>query len=262
LHPGLCDCCDYWTVSDAVVECETVPLLPVIVSENVPRCEFRAVVTLRTDEPEPATLAGANDEVAFLGNPVTLSATDPVNPFKDPTVTVYVVDPPRGTVAEIGVTATVKSGGAGVVTVRVTVVECVAAVPVPVTVIVYVPPGVVALVAMLKVELPPLEIEAGVKVAVAPAGRPVADRVTACETPFVIAVEMVTSGAVFPCSTVTDVGLAPMEKSSAGGGCALTQFGSVKEPMRVRQLKVPFAGSYSLVNQKVQSSTGSTASIE
>ena len=32
--------------------------------------------------------------------------------------------------------------------------------------------------------------------------------------------------------------------------------------MRVRQLKVPFAGSYSLVNQKVQSSTGSTAIIE
>src|SRR3954463_12526165 len=101
LRPGLCDRCDYCTVSDAVVECETVPLVPVIVSENVPRWEFRAVVTLRTDEPEPATLAGANDEVAFLGNPVTLSATDPVNPFKDPTVTVYVVDPPRGTVAEV-----------------------------------------------------------------------------------------------------------------------------------------------------------------
>jgi len=245
-----------------VVECDTVPLVPVIVSVNVPRCEFRATVTLRTEDPEPATLAGANEDVAFLGSPVTLSATEPVKPFSEPTVTVYVVEPPRPMVLEGGVTETLNSGGAGVVTVSVTVVECVAAVPVPVTVTVYVPPGVVVLVAMLNVALPPLEIDAGVNVAVAPAGSPLADNVTACEAPLVIAVEMVTSGAVFLCSTVTDAGDALMEKSSAGGGCALTQFGSVKDPTRVRQLKVPFAGSYSLVNQKVQSSTGSTASIE
>jgi len=243
-----------------VVECDTVPLVPVIVSVNVPRCEFRATVTLRTDEPEPATLAGANDDVPFLGTPLTLSATEPVKPLSEPTVTVYVVDPPRPIVCEAGAAEMLKSGGAGVVTVSVTVVVCVAAVPVPVTVTVYVPPGVVVLVAMLKVALPPLEIDAGANVAVAPAGRPLADRVTACETPFVIAVEMVTSGAVFPCSTLTDAGDALMEKSSAGGGCAFTQFGSVNEPTRVRQLNVPFAGSYSLVNQKVQSSVGSTLS--
>ena len=130
------------------------------------------------------------------------------------------------------------------------------------TVTVYVPPGVVALVAMLRVALPPLEMDAGVNVAVAPAGSPLADRFTVCATPLVIAVEIVTSGAVFPCSTLTEVGLALMEKSSAGGGGAATQFGNVNEPMRVCQLKVPFAGSYSLVNQKVQSSTGSTAIIE
>ena len=32
--------------------------------------------------------------------------------------------------------------------------------------------------------------------------------------------------------------------------------------MRVFQLKAPFAGMYSVVNQNVQSSAGSTASIE
>src|SRR5947209_7304307 len=102
---------------------------------------------------------------------------------------------------------------------------------------------------MLSVALAPLEMDAGVKVAVAPAGKPLTDRFTACEAPLVTAVEIVTSGAVFPCSTLTAVGLAAIAKSSAGGGAAFTQFGSVNDPMRVRQLKVPFAGSYSLVNQ-------------
>src|SRR5256885_3691787 len=131
-----------------------------MVSGNVPRCELLAAVTVRTDDPDPAMLAGLNDEVAFLGRPVTLNATVPVKPFTAVTGTVYDVEPPRTTVCDVGLTAMVKSGGAGVVTVRVTVVECVAAVPVPVTVTVYVPPGVVVLVAMLKVEPPPLEIEA------------------------------------------------------------------------------------------------------
>jgi hypothetical protein len=36
----------------------------------------------------------------------------------------------------------------------------------------------------------------------------------------------------------------------------------LNEAIRVRQLKVPFAGMYSFVYQKVQSSLGSTAIIE
>jgi hypothetical protein len=41
----------------------------------------------------------------------------------------------------------------------------------------------------------------------------------------------------------------------------VVQLGSVKELMRVLQLKLPDAFRYSVVYQKVQSSTGSTPSM-
>ena len=65
----------------------------------------------------------------------------------------------------------------------------------------------------------------------------------------------------WPCWIESALGFAEMEKSLVGGGVA-GQPGSLKEPMRVFQLKVPLLGMYSLVTQKVQSSLGSTASIE
>jgi len=91
LHPGAplrSDSRRYCTVSVVVAECDTVPLVPVTVSVNVPRCEFRATVTVSVDVPEPVTLAGANDDVPFLGTPLTLSPTEPVKPLSEPTVTV------------------------------------------------------------------------------------------------------------------------------------------------------------------------------
>ena len=48
------------------------------------------------------------------------------------------------------------------------------------------------------------------------------------------------------------VGDAATEKSG------VPQPASLKLPIRVRQLKIPLAGMYSLVNQNVQSSLGST----
>ena len=45
-------------------------------------------------------------------------------------------------------------------------------------------------------------------------------------------------------------------------GAVPPQEGNLNEPMRVCQGAPPVVGMYSLVNQKVQSSTGSTASIE
>ena len=62
-----------------------------------------------------------------------------------------------------------------------------------------------------------------------------------------------------PCCTDWLAGLGVMEKSFAA---AAPQPGNLNEPMRVFQLNAPFAGMYSVVNQNVQSSAGSTASIE
>ena len=47
-----------------------------------------------------------------------------------------------------------------------------------------------------------------------------------------------------------------------GGGGGPPQLGNLKEPIRVRQLKVPLAGMYSVVYQNVQSSLGSTLMLE
>jgi hypothetical protein len=67
----------------------------------------------------------------------------------------------------------------------------VAVVPVPVMVNGYVPGGVVADVETVSVELAPAVTAVGLKLALAPAGRPAADRVTVCGEPDVTAVLMV-----------------------------------------------------------------------
>ena len=59
-----------------------------------------------------------------------------------------------------------------------------------------------------------------------------------------------------PCVTETLVGLALIEKSFGGG--VPPQFGNLKVPTRVLQLKAPLAGMNSFVYQNVQSSVGST----
>ena len=70
-----------------------------------------------------------------------------------------------------------------------------------------------------------------------------------------------------PWSTARLLGLAEIEKSFAGGGggggggCD-EQLGNSNDPMRVRQLKLPFADRYSVVYQNVQLSEGSTAMLE
>src|SRR5207237_634156 len=98
---------------------------------------------------------------------------------------------------------------------RVTAVVCVAEVPAPVTVIVYVPAGVVADVANVSREDPPELIGFVANVAVVPAGMPLALSVIDCALPEVRTVEMVEVPEL-PAVTLTEVGLAEMEKSLAG----------------------------------------------
>jgi hypothetical protein len=106
---------------------------------------------------------------------------------------------------------------------------------------------------MVIVELPPAATEAGLKDAVAPEGSPLAEKLTVSAVPRVSVVEMV-EVPDWPCWMESAFGLAEMEKSLAGVG--VPQPGNLNEPMRVFQLKLPLLGMYSVVYQKVQSSTG------
>ncbi len=90
--------------------------------------------------------------------------------------------------------------------------------------------------------------------AVTPLGSPDALRVVAELNPFKLVMVMVLVP-LEPCVTVNEVGEAPMEKS---GVAVVPQLGNLKFAIRVFQLKLPVVFMYSSVNQKVQSSTGST----
>ena len=140
------------------------------------------------------------------------------------------------------------------VTVRLTGVLCVALGAVPVTLSVYVPAAAVPAFTV-SVEEPPVVTAVGFNEAEAPEGTPETLRLMVSADPLTSVVLMVEVPWAF-CASVRLLGLALIEKSLAGGGPP--QFGSLKEPMRVLQLKLPVAFRYSLVYQKVQSSTGST----
>jgi hypothetical protein len=90
--------------------------------------------------------------------------------------------------------------------------------------------------------------------AVTPLGRPEALSVVAELNPFKLVIVIVLVP-LPPCVTVTDDGAAPIVKS---GVDVVPQPGNLKFAMRVFQLKLPVVFMYSSVNQKVQSSTGST----
>jgi hypothetical protein len=106
----------------------------------------------------------------------------------------------------------------------------------------------------VSVDVPAPVMLAGLKDAEAPAGRPLTDRFTVCAEPDVTAVEIVDEP-LPPWVTDTVDGLADIEKSFV---TVPPQLGNLNDPIRVDQLNAPLAGMYSLVNQNVQSSLGST----
>ena len=120
----------------------------------------------------------------------------------------------------------------------------------PVIVIVLVP--VVAVLLAVKVRTLVDVVGFVPKLAVTPAGKPEADNVTLPVNPPVGFTVMVLVP-LPPWVTVTLVGEAESEKSGAA-----PHPGNLKLAMRVFQLNVPLVFIYSLVYQKVQSSTGST----
>jgi hypothetical protein len=72
-----------------------------------------------------------------------------------------------------------------------------------------------------------------------------------------IEVKVIVELVVPPFTTLTEVGLADIEKSGCG---AEPQLANLSDPMCVDQLKVPLVFSYSVENQNVQSSLGSIRS--
>lgn len=99
-----------FTTNVTFAECDRVPLVPVMVSVELPVGVEVAVAMLREEDPEVLMEAGLKVAVAPEGRPLALSAMDPVNPFCATAVTVYVVLPPVITVWELGVAEIVKSG--------------------------------------------------------------------------------------------------------------------------------------------------------
>src|SRR5439155_2423556 len=156
---------------------------------------------LIVDAPPAVTDAGLKLTVVPAGWPLALRLTV----WAEPLVTaVEIVEPPlapSATVTLLGLAASEKSDATGAVTVRLTVVECVALVPVPVTVIGYAP-GVALPVMISMADEPPAVTDAGLKFADAPGGNPLALKVTDCAEPLVTAVLIVVPP-LEPCTTFT-----------------------------------------------------------
>jgi hypothetical protein len=69
-----------FTTKLTVVVCVKLPLVPVIVSVDVPTGVLPVVVTVNVELPVPVTVPGEKAAVAPAGNPLTLSAMEPEKP--------------------------------------------------------------------------------------------------------------------------------------------------------------------------------------
>jgi hypothetical protein len=76
------------TVSVTPAVCVRVPLVPVMVTVELPVGVLAVVVMVRVELPPGVIDAGLNVGVAPAGRPVALKLTTPVNPFKAAALTV------------------------------------------------------------------------------------------------------------------------------------------------------------------------------
>jgi hypothetical protein len=100
---------------------------------NVPRAVRVVVFTVRVEVPRALTEDGLKVAVAPAGSPLKDSVTCPVKPTGEETVIVYVVELPRLTDPDAGLTERAKSRGGGLTT-SVTEVERASPPPLPVIV--------------------------------------------------------------------------------------------------------------------------------
>ena len=238
-----------FTVRVMVVVWVKLPEVPVTVTVAVPVVAVVLAVNVRLLV--PVVLAGLKVAVTPAGNPDADKLTLPLKPLLGLTVMVLLAVLPCVTETLAGDAESVKFGAA--FTVSVTVVVWLRLPEVPVIVTVAVPVVAVALAVSVKLLVP--VVLAGLKLAVTPAGRPDAERLTVPVNPLT-GFTVIVLDPLLPWVTETLVGDAESEKS---GVAAAPQLANLKLAMRVFQLKEPVVFMYSVVYQKVQSSTGSTA---
>lgn len=203
-------------VSEMVVLCETPPPLALIVIVDVPAAAVLLAVKVRVELPEPGAAmdVGLNAAVTPEGSPLAESDTAELKPPEIVVEIVLVPELPAATERLVGDALTEKSGVAVAETVRETVVLCETPPPLALIVIVDVPVAAVLLAVNVSVELPEpgAAMDAGLKLAVTPAGNPLAESDTAELKPPDTVVETVVV-LVPPCTTDTVVGDALRAKS-------------------------------------------------
>jgi hypothetical protein len=75
------------TANVTVVEWLSVPLVPVMVTVELPTGVLPLVVTVIVDDPDPLTDVGLNVAVAPVGSPLAVKTVLPANPPEGVTVT-------------------------------------------------------------------------------------------------------------------------------------------------------------------------------
>lgn len=221
---------DPGTVSVTVVVFVRLPDVPVTVMGNVP--DAADAPTINAKRLEVVELVGANVAVTPVGRPEAENATLPVNPPVGVTVTTLLPLAPLAIVMLLGAAESVKFAELVPVTVRLTVVDAVSEPEVPVTVTVVVPVAAVALATNVSALV--VVAVAGLKFAVTPDGKPVADSTTLPLNPFFGVIVTVTTPDVAPCATLMLPGAALSEKlGDVETGHAFTRFAAFTVPTPV-----------------------------
>jgi len=193
------------------------PLVPVTVTVTVPTAAELSTFKVRIDVPGAMTEGGLRPAVMPPGRPLTVKSTVPLKPFREPTEIVLLPLLPCATVRLVGEADSEKFGAA--VTVSVMLVVWVRLPLVPVMVTVAVP--VVAEPLAVNVRVLVLVVLAGLNVAVTPAGRPEADKLTLPLKPFK-SVSVIVVVPLVPWTIETLVGDADSEKSGGATVVKLT----------------------------------------
>src|SRR5215471_8683704 len=202
------------TVKLTVVVCVADAPVPVTVRAYVLGAAVPALI-IRVELPPEVIGLGLNDADAPLGTPLIERETLWALPEVTAVLIALVPEAPWVNVRLFGLALIEKSFGTGALTVRVTVVVCVADAPVPVTVRAYVL-GAAVPALIVRVELPPEVIGLGLNDADAPLGTPLIERETLWALPEVTAV-LIARVPEVPWLTVKLLGLAEIEKSFGTG---------------------------------------------
>jgi hypothetical protein len=206
------------TVREMVVAFDKLPDAPVTVIVTVP--VFAVPLAVSVNVLVPAVVIGLKDAVTPLGIPDADKLTLELNPFCGVMVIVLAPLAPCTIVKLLGDAESAKFATGAAFTVRATVVafDKLPDVPVMVTVTVPVPAAVLA----VNVKVLVVVVLLGLKDAVTPLGKPVADKLTLPLNPF-CGVTVIVLAALAPWTIVTLLGDAESEKFAGGATVVLIE---------------------------------------